>query len=258
MPDVNALITVAKLIQDAERILFITGAGLSADSGLPTYRGAGGLYDDRATDDGMAIEEALSGATLARRPEVTWKYLWQIAEAGRRATFNHGHAVIAGIERRKPGTWVLTQNIDGFHRDAGSRQLIEIHGSSASFRCPQCGDAFTRAEFIVRYTEQPSLPPLCLSCGGVVRPDVVLFGETLPEEAVAQLIEVVAREPDLVIVVGTSALFPYILEPVLRARALGVPTVEINPAQSELSDIVEHRIASGGAETLAALWELMD
>ncbi|MBN1612305.1 MAG: NAD-dependent protein deacylase, partial [Polyangiaceae bacterium] len=103
-------------LEVARRVLFITGAGISADSGLPTYRGVGGLYNRGVTEDGMAIEEALSGDVFSSRPEVTWRYLRQIEAACRDATCNRAHNVIALLERGPREIWVLTQNVDGFHR----------------------------------------------------------------------------------------------------------------------------------------------
>ena len=116
---------VAQAIQNAERILIITGAGLSADSGLPTYRGLGGLYNG-LTAEGLPIEAALSGPMLQRDPALCWKYLAQLGEACLGAAPNAGHAAIAELQRRKPGCWVLTQNIDGYHRVAGSPVNLSV------------------------------------------------------------------------------------------------------------------------------------
>jgi len=102
---------IAKLLKNCKSILFITGAGISADSGLPTYRGIGGLYNDKLTEDGISVETALAGETLRKRPEVTWKYLAQIEENFRNAKFNRGHEVIAEMEKYFERVWVLTQNI---------------------------------------------------------------------------------------------------------------------------------------------------
>ncbi|MDR1461806.1 MAG: NAD-dependent protein deacylase, partial [Azoarcus sp.] len=120
---------IADSLRRAERPLFITGAGISADSGLPTYRGIGGLYNDRQAEEGISIEEALSGHMLAHRPELTWRYIGQIERNCRDAEPSAAHRLIAALEAEKPGTWVLTQNIDSLHRTAGSKNLIEIHGT---------------------------------------------------------------------------------------------------------------------------------
>lgn len=124
----------------AERILVITGAGLSADSGMPTYRGLGGLYNGR-TVEGIPIEVAISGPMLQKDPALCWKYLAELGKACLNAQPNAGHEAIAELQRLKPQCWVLTQNIDGFHRRAGSppERLIEIHGQLAPLYCQSCG-----------------------------------------------------------------------------------------------------------------------
>ena len=130
---------LASRLAAVRRVLFITGAGISADSGLPTYRGVGGLYDDDTeTEDGLSIEEALSGECLIARPEITWKYLAQIQRNCRQVEPNAAHYSIARLENDLDVT-VLTQNIDGLHLRAGSTRVIEIHGSLAFRHCMQCG-----------------------------------------------------------------------------------------------------------------------
>lgn len=231
--------------------LFVTGAGLSADSGLPTYRGVGGLYADRPTSEGVSIEEALSGPMFESRPELTWGYLLQVERACRGASFNRGHAVIAAVEAHPdfPRVVVLTQNVDGFHRAAGSRAVIDLHGDLHHLLCPSCGWRRTVADY-------DGLPPLprCPDCGAVIRPDVVLFGEWLDPEKVRQMRDELNRGFDLVFSVGTSGQFPYAQDPILRAIAEGVPAVEINPDRTPLSDVVSHRIPCRAAEALDALW----
>ncbi len=249
---------VAEILKKADKILFITGAGLSADSGLPTYRGVGGLYDDKHTDDGIPIEEALSGEMLRRRPEITWKYLWQIGSACRGAKFNRGHEVISLIGKNKPGTWVLTQNIDGFHRAAGTRNLIEIHGNASELHCMKCGLKSTSDKLLAGYGHEVPLPPRCPKCDGIIRPDVVLFGEMLPEPALKQMYKLESAGMDVVLSIGTSGVFPYISGPVIMARQNGVPTVEINPCETGLSEIVDFKISGGAAESLDRIWKAME
>jgi NAD-dependent deacetylase len=248
--DNNIITAIAEHLRTAERILFITGAGMSADSGLPTYRGIGGLYNDKLTTDDIPIEVALSGDMLLRRPEITWKYLMEIEKSCRGATFNQGHKVIAEIEQQKPGTWVLTQNIDGFHRAAGSHNLIEIHGYFAELYCTQCDYSHTVSDYRELY-----IPPKCPQCRSLVRPNVVLFGENLPVAAVETLYLELERGFDLVVSVGTTSVFPYIAQPVLMAKQQGIPTVEINPAPTHISHLVDYKLTSKAAESLVRLWE---
>jgi NAD-dependent deacetylase len=234
---------VARIIRGAERVLFVTGAGISADSGLPTYRGIGGLYDRATTDEGYAIEDALSGAMLARHPAICWKYIAQIEAACRGAAPNDAHHAIARLEQRLPHVCVLTQNVDGLHRAAGSQNLLEIHGNVGRLFCTAC-DWRTA---VASYADLP-IPPSCPLCGSLVRPEVVLFGETLPSDVTARFVEELHHGFDLVVSVGTTSAFPYIAEPMIRAARAGRSTVEINPGDTYVSGIATHRIKSGAAE----------
>jgi NAD-dependent deacetylase len=246
--DPAAVERVAKVLGRAESVLFITGAGISADSGLPTYRGIGGLYDDGGTEDGVPIETALSGAMFAQNPALTWKYIGQIERTCRGARCNAAHEALAAFEGRVPRTWVLTQNVDGFHREAGSRNLIEIHGDIHDLGCVSCG--WTRR---VRSYEGLSMPPRCPRCAKVIRPRVVLFGEMLPRNAVEALERELRRGFAAVVSIGTTSVFPYIAGPVRLASRAGIPTVEINPGRSEVSSIVTHRLAARAAPAMEAI-----
>jgi NAD-dependent deacetylase len=252
----HIITAIAAAIDQAERMLFITGAGISADSGLPTYRGVGGLYQGQATEEGISIEEALSGAMFARRPDITWKYLWQIGAACHGVRFNRAHEVIALLQQRKPDTWVLTQNIDGLHRAAGTVNLIEVHGHAFDLYCTKCWAEFAALELIKNYEVKPTLPPRCPKCGGIIRPNVVLFGERLPDQAVRGMVELSNMDLELVIAIGTSGSFPYILRPIITASYLGVPSVEINPDKSNVSDIVTYRLPLRAAEAMEKIWAL--
>jgi NAD-dependent deacetylase len=242
---------VVGLLRKSRRILFITGAGISADSGLPTYRGVSGLYTHKATEEGMSIEEALSGEVLRRKPEISWKYIQQIEEACRGATFNSGHGVIAEMQNHFSEVWVLTQNIDGFHHAAGSKNIIDIHGDIHSIYCMK-GDYRTTVK---DYSQLVEIPPKCPKCGGIVRPDVVLFGELLSQEKCRILQRELERGFDIIFSVGTSSVFPYISYPVIDAGRNGVPTVEINPSDTEVTPYISVKIHAGAAATLKAIWE---
>ena len=241
---------VAQAIVAAERILLITGAGLSADSGLPTYRGLGGLYNGH-TAEGLPIEAALSGPMLQRDPALCWKYLAELGRACLSAQPNAGHFALAELQRRKPGCWLLTQNIDGYHRAAGSPmdRVIEIHGELAPLYCQSCGAI---DEELIEHLGRP-LPPLCRKCGGVLRPPVVLFEEMLPEQAIGALYDELYKGFEVVISIGTSASFPYIVEPLLRTRQAGGFTVEINPIHTDLSKMVDVHLPGRALDVLPKL-----
>lgn len=240
---------MANELRHAKRVLAITGAGISADSGLPTYRGIGGLYSDgKATDDGMAIEEALSGYTMRSRPDICWKYIAQIESACRAAQPNAAHAALVALESKFEHFTVLTQNVDGLHRTAGTKNLIEIHGNIQDLFCLACGH-----EKHVKHFEGMTIPPHCERCDSLVRPRVVLFGEMLPAQAVTQLYEAIDDGLDAVISIGTTSVFPYIAEPVLRAARNNAVTIEINPSETEVSDVVRYRLRDRAAKVLPEL-----
>ncbi|MDD1968200.1 NAD-dependent deacylase [Pseudomonas putida] len=230
--DPALVLQTAAALRHAKRILIITGAGLSADSGLPTYRGVGGLYNGH-TDDGLPIEMALSGPMLRRDPALCWKYIAQLGSACLGGQPNAAHYAIAQLQRHKPECWVLTQNVDGYHRAAGSplERLIEIHGNLAPLYCQSCGAEDPQ---LSEHLQRP-LPPLCRQCQGVLRPPVVLFEEMLPELALNVLYEEMAKGFDAVLSIGTTASFPYIHEPMLRTRVAGGFTAEINPSSTDHS-----------------------
>lgn len=237
----------ADLLRGARRVLFVTGAGLSADSGLPTYRGVGGLYHDGETEHGMPVEEALSGPMFAQRPEITWKHITDIEGACRGARPNRGHEVIAELEQRCEVV-VFTQNVDGLHRAAGSTRVVEVHGAIHRLRCTRCD---WRDE-VEDYADLAPLPT-CPRCSAVIRPDVVLFQEMLPEPVLEAWDAESAAGFDVVFSVGTSSLFPYILMPVVTAARRGVPTVEINPGTTTLSTVVDIHLQERAANALDAV-----
>ena len=248
--ETEKIYNVVRLLKGRKSIFFVTGAGISADSGLPTYRGIGGLYNDRTTEDGIPIEMALSGQMLNQRPEVTWKYLAQIEKNCRNASFNRAHQVIAEMERRFERVWVLTQNIDGFHRDAGSRNVIEIHGNMHKLICMKCP---WRAK--VNDYSLLTVPPACPKCGFTVRPEVVFFGETLPAIECQILSDELAKGFDIYFSVGTTSVFSYIQQPILDAHYSKRPTIEINPDETGISHIVDIKINLGAAESLDRIWK---
>ena len=246
-PNPALVARIAEELRRARRLLFITGAGISADSGLPTYRGIGGLYNDQATEESFSIETALSGSMLETNPAITWKYLGQIESACRGARFNDAHAIIAEWQNQFD-VCVLTQNIDGFHRDAGSRNLIEIHGDIHDLFCTRCDYTTTVPDY-----SGLEIPPVCPRCQSLVRPRVVLFGEALPSAAIQHLYAELDQGFDLVFSIGTTSIFPYIAGPVVQASQRGVPTVEINPGDTHVTRFVDYPLTAGAMVSLRAI-----
>ena len=253
MSDAAQIIEVAQLLRRATRALFITGAGISAGSGLPTYRGIGGLYSNGDTEEGIPIETVLSGPMFAENPALTWKYLWQIGAACAGAKPNDAHQFIAELENEKAAVWVLTQNVDGLHRAAGTRNIVEAHGHAFDLVCTVCRAEYPAADLIDGFRNSVTLPPQCPKCDGVVRPKVVLFEENLPDDVVDGFQTLAAANFELVFIIGTSALFPYIERPVHLASANGIPCVEINPQQTGVSNFCSHRLRAPAVEAMQAI-----
>jgi NAD-dependent deacetylase len=245
---------VARRLQQEERkghkqrLLFITGAGLSAEAGLPTYRGVGGLYTDAETEQGMPIEVALSGSMFRRRPEITWHHIAQIEQAVRGTEPSAAHRLIAELEATYDVV-VLTQNVDSLHRLAGSTQIIDIHGDCRELLCTRCAYREARDDYAGL-----AIPPYCPRCAAILRPDVVLFEEMLPTDKLERLTRELARGFAAYFSVGTSSLFPYISRPIYDAGRRGLLTVEINPEPTPISDAVEFRFDCGAGRALSAIF----
>lgn len=241
---------VVEQLKNSNEIFVVTGAGISADSGLPTYRGIGGLYDNKDTEDGIPIEKALSGPMFRSRPELTWKYLAEIEQGARGAKHNRAHEVLAEMEQHFQRMWILTQNIDGFHSSAGSKNVIEIHGNMHRMKCTVCSYSQEYEDY-----SDFQIPPVCPECSEMVRPDVVLFEEQLPQKEIQTLYHEAEKMFDLVVSIGTSSYFPYIIEPVILASRMGIPTLEINPSDTSISNVVDIKLGMRAAESLDEIWK---
>lgn len=238
----NLVDTICK----AKHILFVTGAGISTASGLPTYRGVGGLYNNNLIPPEIRMSEKI----FKWAPSLTWSHLHKIFKTSAAAKPNEAHVQIAKIAKFI-NTTILTQNVDGLHQDAGSLNVIEIHGSARSLVCTSCAWKDTTQDM----SKLPRLPR-CPICHSVARPPVVLFGGSLPRNALNQMREMYSLEPDVVFAVGTTALFPYILAPFERAAFLGKTTVVIDPEPSEhLSSICNYVFREPAEKLLPELFK---
>lgn len=217
-------------LRASRRPLLLSGAGLSAESGLATFRGGGDSLWSRFDPFELATPQAFEAD-----PDLVWAwYRWRMALAAR-AQPNAGHRAIAALSGHKPGLVVASQNVDDLHERAGSRGVLHLHGSLSSTRCSACSGA-QAVEIDPDWADARELrvqPPACTRCGGLLRPGVVWFGEALPEKALSAAISA-AQQADLVLVVGTSGLVhPAAALPGLAAAR--VPRFEINPEPSALS-----------------------
>lgn len=243
------LSTIITALSQANRVLFITGAGVSRESGIPTYRGIGGIYNQKL-EDGMEVEELLSISSFNTNPHLVWKYIYKMENRYRNALPNRAHYIIAEMEKILPYVLVVTQNVDGLHRKAGSKNLIELHGYIYNLKCRRCDKETEVPDF-----NHIDIPPYCPECRKIIRPDVVFFGELLPPEKYYRLISELKNGFDIVFSVGTSSLFPYITFPVYEIKNQVGLTVEINPSFTSLSQIVDIKITMEAGPALSLIWE---
>jgi NAD-dependent deacetylase len=242
--------SVGVLVTQAKSALFITGSGLTADSGLVHFRGIPGLHRKKP-EDAKIFEAALNIETLRRKPNTTWKYLLDMDTNVRAAQPNRGHEVLVQFEREIPRTAIMTVNIDRLHQRAGSRNVIEMHGALHDLLCPRC-EISTRHERFDRL----DIPPLCKTCGGVLRPDMPLFGEALPADPFTRLQAELEQGFDIVFAIGVATMFPYLARPLLVAKSEGIPTVEIGAAHTDVSEVVDFRFRGSPMRVLDLIWDV--
>lgn len=185
--------TLRRWLRESRSIVFLGGAGVSTESGIPDFRGPNGLYRQERE---VPLEKVLSHDFFMAHPEEFYHYMRSQQNSSAREP-NAAHKRLAALEQAGRLRAVITQNVDGLHQQAGSRNVIELHGNGGRYYCLKCGRTYTRGE-----VSAMDGVPTC-SCGGLIRPDVVFFGEPLPAEALRQAVEAV-RAADMLIVGGTS------------------------------------------------------
>lgn len=224
----------------ARRVCVLTGAGVSAESGVPTFRGGGGA----GVWKGMPFDVISSAKMVERDLQSVWEWFDYRREQLRAVQPNPAHLALARWQDLFSEFTLVTQNVDGLHRLAGSREVIELHGNIWRARCLFCGatEQLSSENEQVRSTH-------CARCGAEMRPDVVLFGEMLPMEAFA-LAELKARECELFFIIGTSALvYPAAMLPEI-AKSSGAYVVEINPEKTPLSALCDEAISGKAGEVM--------
>jgi NAD-dependent deacetylase len=223
------------VLTPSSRVAVLTGAGVSAESGIPTFRSNGGYWRRHRFED-LATPEA-----FARDPKFVWTWYEERRRAIARALPNAGHEALAEMEKRVASFTLITQNVDGLHDLAGSRNVIRLHGDIWTVRCLECGKER------VERSELNDLPPRC-GCGGMLRPGVVWFGEELPEGALERATAAV-RAADVLIVSGTSAQ----VYPAAGLIPLATAVIEINPDETAFSGDAAFSIRGTAAEILPQL-----
>jgi NAD-dependent deacetylase len=240
-PPEDALDRAAEIVRGATRVAVLSGAGVSAESGVPTFRGAGGLWE------GHAVTDVATPTAFARDPSLVWRF-YNARRAGLKGIVpNPGHHALAALERRFANRFSLaTQNIDGLHRAAGSRNVLELHGRLSRVRCTACAYLADRPG-----EDLPDLPA-CPACGAMLRPDIVWFEEMLPQ-AVWREAYKAAEACDCFLVVGTSAVvFPAagLIEVAGASRAR---VLEFNMERTAASSRVDVGVYGPSGETLPEL-----
>jgi len=234
-----------QIFATAANVLVLTGAGVSAESGVPTFRGGG----NTAVWKGMPFEIISSAGMLARDLPAVWEWFNYRRERLQTLQPNPAHEAITQWQQRFKHLTLVTQNIDGLHQAAGSRDVIELHGNLWRARCFDCG---TRHD--LRELRMDHDVPVCIDCGGHMRPDVVLFGEMLPPGAFERAAHE-AEQCELCFVVGTSAVvYPAASIPEI-ARAAGAYVVEVNPETTPLSRLCDEVLMGKAGEILPLLSE---
>ena len=225
------LIRIREAIRQARSIVFLGGAGVSVASGIPDFRSPNGLYSKKRAD-GMRYEDLLSSDYFYDDPKGFYEFYWSEMVAPN-AKPNAAHLALAAFEKEHDIA-ILTQNIDGLHTLAGSKKVYELHGSVQRYRCLKCGKRYDLSDLV------PNGVPICMTCGGLVKPEVVLYGEGLPQREFELGMEAVASA-DVMIVAGTSLrVYPFASIPSLfRGKLSVLINNEATPLDSEF-DIVLH------------------
>lgn len=234
-------------LRNASRVAVLTGAGISAESGIPTFRDAQTGHWARFKPEDLASPQA-----YGRDPETVWEWYAGRYRDVMNAQPNPGHHLLAELERNKgAGFFLATQNVDGLHARAGSGQhggrMVELHGNLTTARCEKCGSLEplpAPREFVP--------PPICPSCGARMRPNIVWFGEYLPEAAL-QASKRAFQHAEVALIIGTSGVVYPAAGLAHETRYAGGTVIEINPEETELTDMMDHSLRATASQGLAAL-----
>lgn len=235
----------AGLIGAAKKLIAFTGAGISVESGIPPFRGEKGIWN-------KYDPSLLDISRFKAEPEASWKVIREIFYSSFGvAQPNPAHRVLASWEASGRLSFLVTQNIDGLHRAAGSKKLAEFHGAMDELVCERCGK-----DYMAKEVSLESLPPRCPDCGGILKPNFVFFGEAIPPEAYRASFSA-AQEADACIVVGsTGSVYPAALVP-LTVKRNGGFLIEVDPGETEFSGEADVHVRLGASDALTRLDSLL-
>ncbi|MCH8066341.1 MAG: NAD-dependent deacylase [Chloroflexi bacterium] len=244
--------TAARIVSESSYLIALVGAGMSKESGIPTFRGGDGLWDKHGEPpmDGYQRMLADPAAWWAERQAQRQSQAGdELTRAIEEAKPNPGHIALAEMERRGYLKHIITQNIDNLHQEAGSEAITEIHGNRTKMRCVNCVRRWGRDEFVPK-----DMPPRCPDCEGLVKSDTVMFGEPIPPDALESCFRE-AQRADAVLLLGTSAaVYPAAEFPVIVYRN-GGKLIEVNPQETPLSELCSAVLRAPSGHVLPALLE---
>lgn len=232
-----------KALMNAERVTALTGAGISAESGVPTFRGADGLWRN------YNVLELATPQAFSRDPKLVWEFYNWRRNLISALTFNPAHKALAELETRLPEFTLITQNVDGLHLRAGSRNVLEIHGNLWKVRCTRCGE--------ITLDPSPDMGPLpkCTRCNGLLRPHVVWFGESLDQDLLRKAVDA-ARTCQVMLVIGTSAVVQPAASLALEAKGASALVAEINIERTPHSGYLDYTLLGKAGEIMPRLVEV--
>ncbi len=235
----------AKIIKESKNLIAFTGAGISVESGIPTFRGPTGLwskYDPKILDIDF----------FRNNPEESWRYIKEIFyDFMRDIKPNYAHKFLAELEKERLLKGVITQNIDNLHQEAGSKNVIEFHGTASKLICMEC-----ETKYYSKDISLDSLPPLCKKCGGLLKPDFVFFGEQIPPKAFSKSIELCTNADTIIIIGTTGEIMPASQLPYLAKNAK-VLEINIEPSNytKSITDIfLQDKATSVGKKLAEIIW----
>ena len=238
------ILEAKEIIENSNKITVLTGAGISAESNIPTFRSSDGMWNN-VNPEAVATPQAFKNDP---------KFVWEWYDGRRiimdKATPNHGHFALAEIERQKEKFTLITQNIDGLHQVAGSRNIIELHGNIWEIKCEKCGLISRNYEVPL-----PELPPKCSECGEITRPNVVWFGEIIPMEVIDSALLSI-EECELMMIIGTSGIVEPAASMGLLAKKSNKKVVEINLDPTPNTGLYDISIQAKSGEILPLFYDI--
>jgi NAD-dependent deacetylase len=244
--DNEAVRQAAERVKASSRIVVLTGAGISQESGVPTFRGKEGLWKQ------YRAEQLATLGAFQRNPELVWEWYDWRRDLIKPLDPNPGHYALVELEKRVQDLSLVTQNVDGLHRVAGSSNPIEMHGTIWRVRCMECKQCFENRDVPIK------ILPTCEICGGLVRPDVVWFGEAL-DEKILRTIYTSLQNAELMLIVGTSAVVqPAASFGMVAKRAADAFVIELNRSKTAQTPFFDLSIQGKAGELLPRLLDYMD